>query len=127
MGLVKKNKTSGGYNVVDNVISSLDLENMAPPAPDTLPQIQNQENQGNYGNINGQFGEVDLNEQALEELIEKEQENLKKKENSQTKSLEEIKTNLNSLNSFFKNINNSLYDEEFYSNLKMQIFIGEWI
>lgn len=121
MGLVKKNKTSGGYNVVDNVISSLDLENMAPPAPDTLPQIQNQENQGNYGNINGQFGEVDLNEQALEELIEKEQENLKKKENSQTKSLEEIKTNLNSLNSFFKNINNSLYDEEFYSNLKMQI------
>ena len=121
MGLVKKNKSSGGYNVVDNVISSLDLENMAPPAPDTLPQIQNQENQGNYGNINGQFGEVDLNEQALEELIEKEQENLKKKENSQTKSLEEIKTNLNSLNSFFKNINNSLYDEEFYSNLKMQI------
>ena len=124
MGLVKKNKTSGGYNVVDNVISSLDLENMAPPAPDTLPQIQNQENQGNqgnYGNINGQFCEVDLNEQALEELIEKEQENLKKKENSQTKSLEEIKTNLNSLNSFFKNINNSLYDEEFYSNLKMQI------
>ena len=124
MGLVKKNKTSGGYNVVDNVISSLDLENMAPPAPDTLPQIQNQENQGNqgnYGNINGQFGEVDLNEQALEELIEKEQENLKKKENSQTKSLDEIKTNLNSLNSFFKNINNSLYDEEFYSNLKMQI------
>ena len=121
MGLVKKNKTSGGYNVVDNVISSLDLENMAPPAPDTLPQIQNQESQGNYGNINGQFGEVDLNEQALEELIEKEQENLKKKENSQTKSLEEIKTNLNSLNSFFKNINNSLYDEEFYSNLKMQI------
>ena len=121
MGLVKKNKSSGGYNVVDNVISSLDLENMAPPAPDTLPQIQNQENQGNYGNINGQFGEVDLNEQALEELIEKEKENLKKKENSQTKSLEEIKTNLNSLNSFFKNINNSLYDEEFYSNLKMQI------
>ena len=121
MGLVKKNKTSGGYNVVDNVISSLDLENMAPPAPDTLPQIQNQENQGNYGNINGQFGEVDLNEQALEELIEKEQENLKKKENSQTKSLDEIKTNLNSLNSFFKNINNSLYDDEFYSNLKMQI------
>ena len=124
MGLVKKNKTSGGYNVVDNVISSLDLENMAPPAPDTLPQIQNQVNQGNqvnYGNFNGQFGEVPLNEQALEELIEKEQENLKKKENSQTKSLEEIKTNLNSLNSFFKNINNSLYDEEFYSNLKMQI------
>ena len=121
MGLVKKNKTSGGYNVVDNVISSLDLENMAHPSPDTLPQIQNQENQGNYGNINGQFGEVDLNEQALEELIEKEQENLKKKENSQTKSLEEIKTNLNSLNSFFKNINNSLYDDEFYSNLKMQI------
>ena len=121
MGLVKKNKSSGGYNVVDNVISSLDLENMAPPSPDTLPQIQNQENQGNYGNINGQFGEVDLNEQALEELIEKEQENLKKKENSQTKSLDEIKTNLNSLNSFFKNINNSLYDDEFYSNLKMQI------
>ena len=121
MGLVKKNKTSGGYNVVDNVISSLDIEGLNPPPPDTLPQMQNQGNQGNYSNFNGQFGEVTLNEQALEELIEKEQENLKKKENSQTKSLEEIKTNLNSLNSFFKNINNSLYDEEFYSNLKMQI------
>ena len=124
MGLVKKKKSPGGYNVVENVLSSLDLENLSPPPPDTLPQIQNQVNQGNqvnYGNFNGQFGEVPLNEQALEELIEKEQENLKKKENSQTKSLEEIKTNLNSLNSLFKNINNSLYDEEFYSNLKMQI------
>ena len=121
MGLVKKKKTSSGNNVVDNVVSALDFEDLAPPAPDTLPQIQNQGNQGNNGIFNGQFGEVALNEPALEELIEKEQENLKKKENSQTKSLEEIKTNLNSLNSFFKNINNSLYDEEFYSNLKMQI------
>ena len=121
MGLVKKKKTSSGNNVVDNVVSALDFEHLAPPAPDTLPQIQNQGNQGNNGIFNGQFGEVALNEPALEELIEKEQENLKKKENSQTKSLEEIKTNLNSLNSLFKNINNSLYDEEFYSNLKMQI------
>ena len=121
MGLVKKKKTSSGNNVVDNVVSALDIEDLAPPAPDTLPQIQNQGNQGNNGIFNGQFGEVALNEPALEELIEKEQENLKKKENSQTKSLEEIKTNLNSLNSLFKNINNSLYDEEFYSNLKMQI------
>ena len=120
MGLVKKKKTSSGNNVVDNVVSALDFEDLAPPAPDTLPQIQNQGNQGN-GIFNGQFSEVALNEPALEELIEKEQENLKKKENSQTKSLEEIKTNLNSLNSLFKNINNSLYDEEFYSNLKMQI------
>ena len=121
MGLVKKKKTSSGNNVVDNVVSALDFEDLAPPAPDTLPQIQNQGNQGNNGIFNGQFGEVALNEPALEELIEKEQENLKKKENSQTKSLEEIKTNLNSLNSLFKNINNSLYDEEYYSNLKMQI------
>ena len=121
MGLVKKKKTSSGNNVVDNVVSALDFEDLAPPAPDTLPQIQNQGNQGNNAPFNGQFGEVALNEPALEELIEKEQENLKKKENSQTKSLEEIKTNLNSLNSLFKNINNSLYDEEFYSNLKMQI------
>ena len=121
MGLIKKKKTSSGYNVVDNTISALDIDDLAPPAPDSLPQIQNQGNQGNNAPFNGQFGEVALNEPALEELIEKEQENLKKKENSQTKSLEEIKTNLNSLNSLFKNINNSLYDEEFYSNLKLQI------
>ena len=103
----------------------IDIDDISAPAPDENPYtpIPNQEqtNQANYGNSNAQFGEVALNEQALEELIEKEQENLKKKENSQTKSLDEIKTNLNSLNSFFKNINNSLYDDEFYSNLKMQI------
>ena len=65
--------------------------------------------------------EVVLNEQALEELIEKEEENLAKNENSQMKSIDEIKTNLNSLNSFFQNNNNNLYNDNFYSNLKMQI------
>ena len=125
MGLVKNKKKTGDFNVVDHAVSMIDIDDISAPAPDENPYtpIPNQEqtNQANYGNSNAQFGEVALNEQALEELIEKEQENLKKKENSQTKSLDEIKTNLNSLNSFFKNINNSLYHDEFYSNLKMQI------
>ena len=37
------------------------------------------------------------------------------------KGLEEIKANLKSLNSFFTNIKNSLYEEDFYANLKMKI------
>ena len=108
MGLVKNKKKTGDFNVVDHAVSMIDIDDISAPAPDENPYtpIPNQEqtNQANYGNSNAQFGEVALNEQALEELIEKEQENLKKKENSQTKSLDEIKTNLNSLNSFFKNI-----------------------
>ena len=124
MAIVKTKKNShGGANQIENVKEQtydMELEGLNPPAPDSYPG-QSFPNQGSQAPNN--FGEIALNEQALEELIEKEEENLTKKENSQMKSLEEIKNNLNSMSSFFNNENNkiSLYEEEFYKNLKEQI------
>ena len=121
MAIIKDKKKAKHEQIEPQSVQSmsvLDIDGINFPAPDVISSVQNQDNNA-IPNI--QFGDVPLNEQALEELCEKEEENLKKKENSQNKSLEEIKNNLNSLDSFFKNINNSLYDEEFYSNLKMQI------
>ncbi len=121
MAIVKNKKKAQSEQIEPQSvqsISALDIDGINYPAPDVVSSMQNQENNEIS---NAQYGEIPLNEQALEELCEKEEENLKKKENSQNKSLEEIKNNLNSLNSFFKNINNSLYDEEFYSDLKMKI------
>ena len=121
MAIVKNKKKAQSEQIEPQSvqsISALDIDGINYPAPDVISSMQNQENNEIS---NAQYGEIPLNEQALEELCEKEEENLKKKENSQNKSLEEIKNNLNSLNSFFKNINNSLYDEEFYSDLKMKI------
>ena len=126
MAIVKTKKNShGGSNQIENVKEQtydMELEGLNPPAPDSYPG-QSFPNQGSQAPNNNNFGEIALNEQALEELIEKEEENLTKKENSQMKSLEEIKNNLNSMSSFFNNDNNkiSLYEEEFYSNLKKQI------
>ena len=101
----------------------MDIDGLNVPSPDEYPgpAVQDQINQGNNNQPNNIYGEIPLNEQALEELIEKEEESLTKKENSQMKGLEEIKTNLKSLNSFFTNIKNSLYEEEFYADLKMKI------
>ena len=123
MAIVKTKKTKeNGSNKYENVKeqSDMEIDSMYPPAPDTYP-IQNNQNQGNQVSSNINFGVINLNEQALEELIEKEEENLTKKENSQMKSLEEIKTNLKSLESFFQNNNNSLYEDKFYADLKMKI------
>ena len=126
MAIVKTKKNShGGSNQIENVKEQtydMELEGLNPPAPDSYPG-QSFPNQGSQAPNNNNFGEIALNEQALEELIEKEEENLTKKENSQMKSLEEIKNNLNSMSSFFNNDNNkiSLYEEEFYSNLKKHI------
>ena len=126
MAIVKTKKNSpGGSNQIENVKEQtydMELEGLNPPAPDSYPG-QSFINQGSQAPNNNNFGEIALNEQALEELIEKEEENLTKKENSQMKSLEEIKNNLNSMSSFFNNENNkiSLYEEEFYKNLKKQI------
>ena len=122
MAIVKNNKkgSNSGTNQIENIkeISDMEIDSLSPPAPDPMVshQIQNQVNAAPPSNI-----EVVLNEQALEELIEKEEDNLAKNENSQMKSIDEIKTNLNSLNSFFQNNNNNLYNDNFYSNLKMQI------
>ena len=126
MAIVKTKKNShGGSNQIENVKEQtydMELEGLNPPSPDSYPG-QSFPNQGSQAPNNNNFGEIALNEQALEELIEKEEENLTKKENSQMKSLEEIKNNLNSMSSFFNNENNkiSLYEEEFYKNLKKQI------
>ena len=128
MAIVKTKKNShGGSNQIENVKEQtydMELEGLNPPAPDSYPG-QSFPNQGSQAPNNNNFGEIALNEQALEELIEKEEENLTKKENSQMKSLEEIKNNLNSMSSFFNNNNDynkiSLYEEEFYKNLKKQI------
>ena len=122
MAIVKNNKkgSNSGANQIENIkaISDMEIDSLSPPPPDSMEshQIQNQVNAAPPTNI-----EVVLNEQALEELIEKEEDNLAKNENSQMKSIDEIKTNLNSLNSFFQNNNNNLYNDNFYSNLKMQI------
>ena len=66
------------------------------------------------------FG-VPLNEDAIQELIKKEEENLVKKENDKTKSLDEIKNNLNSLNSYFNDTNKNIYKDSYYSDLKKNI------
>ena len=126
MAIIKNKKNSqAGYNQDENTKEQCDMEidGMYPPSPDEYPgpTIQNQVNQVNNNQMNNNYGEIPLNEQALEELIEKEEESLTKKENSQMKGLEEIKANLKSLNSFFTNIKNSLYKEDFYANLKMKI------
>ena len=101
----------------------MDIDGLNVPSPDEYPgpAVQDQINQGNNNQPNNIYGEIPLNEQALEELIEKEEESLTKKENSQMKGLEEIKTNLKSMNSFFKNKNIGLYQDNFYADLKMRI------
>ena len=102
MAIVKNNKkgSNSSTNQLKNIkeISDMEIDSLNPPPPDSMVshQIQNQVNAAPPTNI-----EVVLNEQALEELIEKEEDNLAKNENSQMKSIDEIKTNLNSLNSFF--------------------------
>ena len=121
----KKNPSQAGYDPEENAKEQyeMDIDGLNVPSPDEYPgpAVQDQINQGNNNQPNNIYGEIPLNEQALEELIEKEEESLTKKENSQMKGLEEIKTNLKSLNSFFTNIKNSLYEEDFYANLKMKI------
>ena len=121
----KKNPSQAGYDPEENAKEQyeMDIDGLNVPSPDEYPgpSVQDQINQGNNNQPNNIYGEIPLNEQALEELIEKEEESLTKKENSQMKGLEEIKTNLKSLNSFFTNIKNSLYEEEFYADLKMKI------
>ena len=121
----KKNPSQAGYDPEENAKEQyeMDIDGLNVPSPDEYPgpSVQDQINQGNNNQPNNIYGEIPLNEQALEELIEKEEESLTKKENSQMKGLEEIKTNLKSLNSFFTNIKNSLYEEDFYADLKMKI------
>ena len=91
----KKNPSQAGYDPEENAKEQyeMDIDGLNVPSPDEYPgpAVQDQINQGNNNQPNNIYGEIPLNEQALEELIEKEEESLTKKENSQMKGLEEIK------------------------------------
>ena len=124
MAIVKNKTKSSKINIADEA-TDMFIDGIIPPAPDTYPAppISNQGNQAALVPSNAQTVQIQtvLNEQALNELTKKEEENLIKKENSQKKNLEEIKTNLKSMNSFFKNKNIGLYQDNFYADLKMRI------
>ena len=124
MAIVKNKTKSSKINITDET-TDMFIDGIIPPAPDTYPAppISNQGNQAALVPSNAQTVQIQtvLNEQALNELTKKEEENLIKKENSQKKNLEEIKTNLKSMNSFFKNKNIGLYQDNFYADLKMRI------
>ena len=119
----QKEKKKEGDHIELNTIheqneqTQMDVD-MSPPEPDypTLGQVEGQ-------NVLPlpQPTEIPLNEGVLQELIKKEEENLAKKENDKTKSLEEIKKNLNSLNSYFNNINKKIYEDSYFANLKKKI------
>ena len=124
MAIIKNKTKSSKINITDEA-TDMFIDGIIPPAPDTYPAplISNQGNQAALVPSNAQTVQIQtvLNEQALNELTKKEEENLIKKENSQKKNLEEIKTNLKSMNSFFKNKNIGLYQDNFYADLKMRI------
>ena len=100
--------------------TEMEVEGLVPPAPDINPNdvyVVNGENVAPFP----QAAEVPLNENALQELIKKEEENLAKKENDKTKSLEEIQNDLNSLNSYFDDMNKNIYEDSFFADLKKRI------
>ena len=119
----KKEKKKEGDHIELNTINEqneqaeMEVE-VAHPAPDypSFNQIEGQ----NVAPL-PQPTEIPLNEGVLQELIKKEEENLAKKENDKTKSLEEIKNNLNSLDSYFSNLNKNIYEDSYFADLKKQI------
>ena len=124
--LKKKDNNKDGAQIELNTINEqneqteMEVEGLIPPEPDNnypgYDQIENQ-NAAEYSHPT----ETPLNEEALLELIKKEEENLAKKNNEKIKSLEEIKKDLNSLNSYFNTANKNIYEESFYADLKKQI------
>ena len=124
--LKKKDNNKEGAQIELNTINEqsekteMEVEGLIPPEPDNkypdYDQIENQ-NAPEYSHPT----ETPLNEEALLELIKKEEENLAKKNNEKIKSLEEIKKDLNSLNSYFNTANKNIYEESFYADLKKQI------
>lgn len=97
----------------------MEVEGLVPPAPDNYPSA-NQIQEQNMAPPS-QPVEIPLNEDALKNLIKKEEENLAKKNNDITKNLDEIKKELNSLNTYFNSINKHIYEDSFFSDLKKQI------
>ena len=120
-----KNKKKGGrgnpeeYNSIQEDNVEMEVNGLIPPDPDNYPpanQIQGQNNAPLPQQI-----EKPLNEEALKNLIKKEEENLAKKNNNKIKNLDEIKKDLNSLNSYFNNMNKNIYEDSFFCDLKKQI------
>ena len=111
----KKNENDTELNVIHEQ-NDMEIEEMRPPLPDNENnQIQNQalpiDNQN----------EVHLNEEALKELIKKEEDNLTKKNKDKIKNLDEIKKDINSLNASLNLNKLKIYEDQFYSDLKKQI------
>ena len=125
MVILKNTNNKEGEHYESNIVEEqnegqheMEVENLIPPEPDNNPYQQAYNQQApQYP----QPAEIPLNEEALLELIKKEEENLAKNENEKTKSLEEIKNNLNSLNTFFNTTSKNLYEDSFYADLKKQI------
>jgi len=99
----------------------MDIDDLEPPQPDNIYGnssgncCPNQDGGGAHYNYSGKI----LNEKALKELIEKEEKSLSEQNNNnKSKTLEEIKNNLNSLNSYYIEEDKKIYKEKFYSDLK---------
>ena len=97
----------------------MENDGLNPPPPDNYVDANNQIISNDVQQY--QPAEIPLNVNVLEDLIKKEEENLSKKYNSKTKSLDEIKKNLNQLDSYFNNAKKNIYEDMFYANLKEEI------
>jgi len=114
-GKNKKNENETESNLILNAIheqNDMEIEEMRPPLPDSdnnqVLQIDNQ-------------SEVHLNEDALKELIKKEEENLSKQKKDKIKNFDEIKKDINSLSANLNLNKLKIYEDQFYSDLKKQI------
>ena len=124
MAIIKNKKKGGGgnpdeYNSIQEDNVEMEVNGLIPPDPDNYPpanQIQGPNNAPLPQPI-----EKPLNEEALKNLIKKEEENLAKKNNNKIKNLDEIKKDLNSLNSYFNNMNKNIYEDSFFYKIKKQI------
>ena len=114
----KKEAKESELNIIEegNETNEMDVDIVHPEPDNSGNQIQVQ----NMAPL-PQPVEIPLNEEALQNLIKKEEENLAKKNNNKTKNLDEIKKDLNSLYSFFNNINKNIYEEPLFSDFKKQI------
>ena len=121
----KNKKKKEGEQIELNTINEqqeqadMEIDGLNPPSPDTYVDANNQIISNGVQQY--QPAEIPLNENVLEDLIKKEEENLSKKYNSKTKSLDEIKKNLNKLDSYFNNVKKNIYEDMFYANLKEEI------
>ena len=111
-GKNKKNENETELNAIHEQ-NDMEIEEMRPPLPDN----DNYQIQSQVVQIDNQ-SEVHLNEDALKELIKKEEENLSKKNKDKIKNLDEIKKDINSLSANLNLNKLKIYEDQFYSDLK---------